>query len=206
MAAVPCRTFLILGLMVVASPSVAGPQNSTTPFTGIPQVPKTLPLFGHADYDGAVLAKTDARDPDGVAYALASGGNSDAADIEGRTALMHAAMANTVPVARVLLDHSAQIDARDKLGNTPLHWAAKSGSVDIIRFLLASRATVDSTDAKGMTPLMLAAGNNKPEAVRALLQGHADPRKTDYTGQDALGWANGHPRVVSVLQTATITK
>ncbi len=206
MVAVLLRAFLIVVLIGFASASVAGPQNSTTPFTGIPQVPKTLPLFGHADYDGVVLAKTDAGDPDGVAYALAAGGNSDATDIEGRTALMHAAMINGVAVARVLLDHSARVDARDKLGDTPLHWAAKSGSVDIIRLLLAARATTDPADAKGVTPLMLAASNNKPEAVRALLQGHADPRKTDYTGQDAMGWANGHPRVVSVLQTAATTK
>ena len=206
MVAVLRCAFVIGVLVAVASPSVAGPQNSTTPFTGIPQVPKTLGLFGHADYDGVVLAKTDAGDPDGVAYALASGGNSDAADAEGRTALMHAAMTNGVAVARVLLDHSAQVEARDKLGDTPLHWAAKTGSVDIIRLLLAAHAATNPADAKGVTPLMLAASNNKPEAVRALLQGHADPHKTDYTGQDALGWANGHPRVVTVLQTAAATK
>jgi hypothetical protein len=201
--AILLRAFCVIVLIGAATASRADAPNSTMPFTGIPQVPKSLPLFGHADYDGVVLQKAIDRDPDGVAYAIAAGGSPDAADGDGRSALTHAAMTNAVAVARVLLDHGAQVETRDKLGDTALHWAAKSGSVDVIRLLLAAHATADPPDLKGVTPLMLAAGNNKPEAVRALLQGHADPKKTDYTGRDALGWADGHPRVITVLQTMT---
>lgn len=201
MVAILLRIVLIVVLAGLAAPSRADPANTTMPLTGIPKVPKSLPLFGHADYDGAVLQKAIDGDPDGVAYAIAAGGSPDAADGDGRTALTHAAMENAVAVARVLLDHGAQVETRDRLGDTALHWAAKSGSTDVIRLLLAAHATTDPADLRGVTPLMLAASNNKPEAARALLQGHADAKKTDYTGRDALGWADGHPRVITVLQT-----
>ena len=197
--AVALATMLLLGF---AARDAAAQKAPPTPFTGIPTVPKTLPLLGHATVDGQVLAATTQNDAGQIDWIMAAGGNADEADKDGHTALMHAAMTNFAAVAQTLLDHNARVDLRDKLGETALHWAAQSGSVGVMRVILAFKPDVDAADSRGITPLMLAASNNKPEAVRLLLQYHADPRKTDYTGRDALGWGRSNPRIVSMLDTA----
>jgi ankyrin repeat protein len=177
-----------------------------TPFTGIPTVPKTLPLLQHPSTDGQVLAAATDGNADQISWLIAGGGNADDADPQGRTALMHAAMSNYAAVADALLSHAARLDLRDRLGDTAMHWAAQTGSAAVIRVLLAFHAEVDTQDTRGVTPLMLAAGNNKPDAVHLLLQNHADPRKTDYTGRDAMGWASSYPRIVSMLQTSVASR
>ena len=190
-------------LIGVASGHAFAQKAPPTPFTGIPTVPKTLPLLGHATVDGRVLTAATQGDAGQIDWIMAAGGNVDETDQDGRTPLMRAAMANFAAVAQTLLQHEARIDLRDKLGDTALHWAAQTGSAGVMRVLLAFHPDVNAQDSRGITPLMLAASNNKIEAVRLLLQYHADPHKTDYTGRDALGWTHGNPRIVSMLETAT---
>lgn len=185
-----------------AANEAAAQKAPPTPFTGIPTVPKTLPLLGHGGVDGQVLAAATQGDAGQIDWIMADGGNADEADKDGHTALMRAAMSNFTAVAQTLLNHSARIDLRDKLGETALHWAAQTGSVGVMRVLMEFHPDVDAADTRGITPLMLAASNNKVDAVRLLLLYHADPRKTDYTGRDALGWAGTNPRIVSALETA----
>jgi uncharacterized protein len=189
-------------LIGCAAGEAAAQKAPPTPFTGIPTVPKTLPLLGHGTVDGQVLAAATQGDASQIDWIMAAGGNADEADKEGRTPLMRAAMANFASVAQTLLQHEARIDLRDKLGDTALHWAAQTGSVSVIRVLLAFHPDINAADSRGITPLMLAASNNKPDAVRLLLQYHADPHKTDYTGRDARGWAAPYPRIVTQLDTA----
>jgi ankyrin repeat protein len=189
-------------LIGFAAGEAAAQKAPPTPFTGIPTVPKTLPLFGHSTVDGQVLTAATQGDAGQIDWIIAAGGNADEADKEGRTALMHAAMANFASVAQTLLQHSARLDLRDKLGDTALHWAAQTGSVSVMRVLFAFHPDVDAADSRGITPLMLAASNNKIDAVRLLLQYHADPHKTDYTGRDARGWAASYTRIVTQLDTA----
>jgi len=185
-----------------AAGEAAAQKAPPTPFTGIPTVPKTLPLLNQPTVDGQVLAAATQGDAGQIDWIMAAGGNADEADKEGHTALMRAAMANFSAVAQSLLQHEARIDLRDKLGDTALHWAAQMGSTSVLRVLLAFHPDVNSADSRGITPLMLAASHNKLDAVRLLLQFHADPRKTDYTGRDALGWASSNPRIVAMLDTA----
>lgn len=195
-----CFVTVLLGL-ALQSAAAQMPVEPPLPFTGIPKVPKTLPLLGHATMDGRVLAAATAGDADQIAWLIADGGDPDDADSEGRTALMHAAMANYGAVANALLVHNAQVDERDKLGDTALHWAAQTGSAAVLAVLLAAHADPNAADVHGVTPLMLAAGNNRPEAVRLLLQASADAHKTDFTGRDALSWGANYPRIVALLGT-----
>ena len=194
---------LLLGF---SAHEAAAQKAPPTPFTGIPTVPKTLPLFGHTTVDGQVLTAATEGDAGQIDWIMAAGGNADEADKDGHTALMRAAMANFSAVAQTLLEHSARLDLRDKLGDTALHWAAQMGSTGVLRVLLVAHPDVDSADSRGITPLMLAASHGKVDAVKLLLQYHADPRKTDYTGRDALGWAGSNPRIVSMLETATASR
>jgi ankyrin repeat protein len=191
--------FVLVGLAMGEASAQKAPP---TPFTGIPTVPKTLPLLGHTSNDGQILAAATDGNADQIDWLVAGGGNVDEADAQGRTALMHAAMANFGAVADALVTNHARLDLRDRLGDTALHWAAQTGSVTVIRVLIAVHADIDTPDTHGVTPLMLAAGSNKPDAVRLLLQNHADPHKTDYTGRDAVGWGSNYPRIVSMLRTS----
>jgi ankyrin repeat protein len=202
-----------LGLSLVAmvafafaAGGAAAQKAPPTPFTGIPKVPKTLPLFNQPTVDGQVLAAATQGDAGQIDWIMAAGGNADEADKEGHTALMRAAMGNFGAVAQSLLQHDARIDLRDKIGDTALHWAAQMGSTVVLRVLLAFHPDVNAADSRGITPLMLAASHNKLDVVRLLLQFHADPRKTDYTGRDALGWAGSNPRIVAALETATAVR
>jgi ankyrin repeat protein len=185
-----------------AAHEAAAQKAPPTPFTGIPTVPKTLPLLNYATADGQVLAAATQGDASQIDWVMAAGGNADEADKDGHTGLMRAAMQNFTAVAQTLLQHEARVDLRDKLGDTALHWAAQTGSVSVIRVLLAFHPDVNSADSRGITPLMLAVSNNKVDAVRLLLQNHADPRKTDYTGRDARGWAGNNSRILVLLDTA----
>ncbi len=191
--------FLAIGLALEGAAAQTTPP---TPFTGIPKVPRTLPLINLPNSDGLGAAAAAAGDVDRVASRIADGDSPDDSDRQGHTALMHAAMSNRAVIADILLMHAAKLEIRDDLGDTALHWAAQTGSVAVIRLLIAFHADVNQQDTHGMTPLMLAAGNNRTDAVRLLLQSHADPSKTDYTGQDALGWAGNHAMIVSLLKAA----
>ena len=193
----------VLLLTMAAGQSAFAQSTSPTPLTGIPTVPKSLPVIGGSPLPstGFSVASAAAIDrPDYVNYLIESGNSPDDVDREGRTGLMYAAMSNYADIARTLIDHAAKLDLRDKLGYTALHWAAERGSVEIMRLLLAAKAFVDAANSQGITPLMLATSSGNVNAVRLLLQNHADPHKQDYTGRDAFGWAGNRAGVLALLK------
>ncbi len=133
---------------------------------------------------------------------LKGGHNPDSVDgASGHTALEYAVSFNNMTMAKLLLDHDAQVDARDSSGDTALHWAAELGNLTMMRMLIAHKAAIDAANHQGVTPLMLAASHVQPGAVRLLLASGADPAKEDFTGRDATGWAAGNPAVVAALDT-----
>lgn len=196
---------VLLGLLLAC---VAGPAAAQvappTPMTGLPTVPKTLPVIGSGlNPDATNVALASAADnADHVTTLIAIGASPDDVDKNGRSGLIYAALSNSSRIAQTLLDHGATVDQRDKFGYTALHWAAEHGSVAVMRLLLAARALVDAQSLQGITPLMLAARNGNVAAVRLLLQHHADPAKQDYTGRDAEGWAQNRPPVLQLLASA----
>lgn len=191
---------LVLPLACAAGPAVAQVA-PPTPMTGLPTVPKTLPVIGSGlNPDATNVALASAADnADHVTTLIAIGASPDDVDKNGRSGLIYAALSNSSRIAQTLLDHGATVDQRDKFGYTALHWAAEHGSVAVMRLLLAARALVDAQSLQGITPLMLAARNGNLAAVRLLLQSHADPAKQDYTGRDAEGWAQNRPPILQLL-------
>jgi ankyrin repeat protein len=61
---------------------------------------------------------------------------------KGFTVLHRAASSNSVDVARLLIEHGANVNVISKRGYTPLHRAALSNSVDVARLLLERGANV----------------------------------------------------------------
>jgi len=196
---------LLLSVGAIAPSDALAQVDQHTPWTGLPTVPKTLPVIGGTPFpiQGYTVPSAAATDkPDYVNYLIASGNSPDDTDKEGRTGLMYAAMSNYADIAETLIEHAAKLDLRDNLGYTALHWAVQRGNTAIMRLLLAAKAFVDPQNAQGITPLMLATSNGNVMAVRLLLQNHADPLKQDYTGRDALGWAGDRAAIVELLKNA----
>lgn len=72
------------------------------------------------------------------------GGNQNARDCMGRTALFNAIASENKRVLRLLLDAEIDIDCKDALGETALHVAVETGIDWIIRLLLEYGADVDA--------------------------------------------------------------
>lgn len=118
--------------------------------------------------------------PDGAPYVaalLAAGSDPDLRDVEGRSALQHAARNATDEMAvAVLLQAGASVDASDFEGLTPLHSAVQrgDGAPDIIAMLLAAGASADSGDRNGTTPLIWGARHVPNSSIMAMLIEAAD--------------------------------
>lgn len=114
-----------------------------------------------------------------------SGTLVDAPNRRGETALMFAAFHGQLDVARLLVQHGAEIN---RAGWTPLHYAATNGHADLVRYLLDENAYIDAQSPNHTTPLMMAARHGHPEVVRLLVKAGADPTARNETGMDAAAY------------------
>jgi ankyrin repeat protein len=123
---------------------------------------------------------------------LAKGGDLEAKDPLGRTALHRAAIAGEIEIVQLLLDKGADVDARDNQGWTPLHWAASSGQADVAKSLLARGAHVNAKGELGDTPLHWAVIFNRKDLVELLVEKGADVTARDSRGRTPLHTAAEH--------------
>ncbi|XP_026465018.1 ankyrin repeat and death domain-containing protein 1A-like [Ctenocephalides felis] len=115
---------------------------------------------GHADCVAFLLQTVETLD-------------KEQGDLQGRTALHHAAAQGHADTVKKLLESGSSLMAKDKGGRTPLHLAAEGGHVAVCE-LLSSRGDTNSkslslSDQGGCTPLHLAVMNKHCEATKALL-------------------------------------
>ena len=127
----------------------------------------------------------------------------------GKTPLHWAATANSADVARLLIDHGADIQAMELIGWTTLHIAVRNGALEVAKLLIEAGAELELKDTDGNTPLMLARGHkdmtdllieagaesslmyaaaaNDRELAERLLDGGASPNlKDDESGNSVL--------------------
>ena len=104
-------------------------------------------------------------------------------------------------VARLLLEHGADIDAENGHGETPLHVTMEFNNVEVVRVLLEHGANVDAENSQGRTPLHEAAGHNGTEVVRMLLEHGANADAEDSQGKTAfqIASANGDGEIMKLL-------
>ncbi len=96
----------------------------------------------------------------------------DAANANGETPLMMAALRGQVPWMQRLVERGAAVN---KAGWNPLHYAASGPSVQAVEWLLARGAAVDARSPNGSTALMMAARYGAIDATDLLLAKGANP-------------------------------
>jgi len=64
--------------------------------------------------------------------------------------------AGQLDVARMLIEHGADVSAQNEDDQTPLHLASKAGQLGVARTLIERGADVSAQDKDGQTPFRLA--------------------------------------------------
>ena len=137
--------------------------------------------------------KDDGRNPaivdlDKIPFDLLPREASDAANIDGMTALLFAAQNGNTDIVKYLVEHGADIKAQDSLlSRSALHFAAESGNLECIKYLAEKGADLLDKDIHGATPLHYAAKGNHLDVVKYLVG-----KKMDYTAKDVRGWTAMH--------------
>jgi len=90
----------------------------------------------------------------------------DAANANGETALMMAALRGQAVWVERLLNRGAPVN---RSGWTPLHYAASGPGSDVVAMLLARGADIDAPSPNGTTPLMMASRYGPEDSVDLLL-------------------------------------
>ena len=106
-----------------------------------------------------------------------------------------------VEVARLLLDHGADVDGCLGDGWSALMAACCHGSREVASLLLERGADPQRKDGGGYTALLCAASQGRAECAALLLERGVDVEAKDRNGDTALGVASlcGHAAVVSLL-------
>jgi ankyrin repeat protein len=91
-------------------------------------------------------------------------------DIEGGTALMECALHGDTGIARILLEHGADVHAVSSLGNTALIYAAQEGNAALVALLLAKSADPRKANRLDETALSYAVRANRIDVVNRLLE------------------------------------
>ncbi len=136
-------------------------------------------------------------DREAVRALLKQGGDVNASQGDGMTALHWAASNNDVDLAAMLIHAGANVRAATRInGYTPLLLAAKEGHAAVIRTLLERGADPKAASVSGTSPLMLAAAAGSVDAATVLLDAGADVNaKEAARGQTAIMFAAAYNRV-----------
>ncbi|XP_063407909.1 uncharacterized protein LOC134691355 [Mytilus trossulus] len=123
--------------------------------------------------------------------------------IDGRTALMWAAMLGHLEICRLLIDTGCKIDITSEDGWTALMLAAVRGHLEVCRLLIDSGCKIDitSTVYGGETALMMIAEGGHLEICRLLIDSGCKIDITTRDGYTALHWAarKGHLQTTRCL-------
>ncbi len=131
-----------------------------------------------------------------------AGGDVNAPEPDGTTALHWAVRQDLAGIAKLLLRAGADADAANRYGTTPLSLAGTNGNAETVALLLDAGADPNLAPPEGETPLMTAARTGNPEVLRLLLTHGARVDESEaWRGQTALMWAaaEGNAEAARVL-------
>lgn len=126
-----------------------------------------------------------------ISELLKQGTDINIVDGDGRTALVHAILADKPSSEMIvyLVSLGANVNLSDKGRRwSPLHFSARDQSVPISEILLKNGAVVDAKDSNGNTPLWRAIMSATPDIdlLQLLLRSGADPTLQNNSGVSPL--------------------
>ena len=95
-----------------------------------------------------------------------------------------ASMGNT-KIAKLLIEHGADVNMVIRGGEYPLHHASKEGHDDIVKMLIKHGAKISQEDEGGNTAIILAATMGHDDVVETLINNGADMYHQNHNGNDA---------------------
>ncbi|KAK5063103.1 hypothetical protein LTR84_005179 [Exophiala bonariae] len=110
-----------------------------------------------------------------VKLLLARSANPNSIDSGGRTPLSLAVLRNRIQIAKILLEHGADVNRRSGV-TTLLHLAVRDQHNTLVRVLLEWKADINALDNKYRTPLTVAVCDFNIELVQELLQSRWNAR------------------------------
>ena len=124
------------------------------------------------------------------------------------TALHTAARGGHETVARLLIEHQADVSAQDNDGETALFIAAHGGHETVTRLLLEDGADVSAKTNDGWTALHYAALGGSETATVLLLDKGADEQAHTNIGETPghIAVAKLHHQVAAILQTVGVRR
>ena len=140
-------------------------------------------------------------DREAVRALLKQGGDVNAAEGDGMTALHFAADRGNLELTTMLLYAGANVSAVTRIGHyTPLHIACKAGSAPVVRTLIKAGADVRArTTTTGVTPLHLAAASGNEQVIALLVDAGADVNAAEAEwGQTPLIFAAAQNRPAAI--------
>ena len=100
-----------------------------------------------------------------------------------------------VDLARLLIEHGANVAAQSEDGTTPLHVASGEGHVDLARFLIEHGADVAAQSKDATTPLHGASVGGHVDLARLLIEHGASAAAQSKGGTTPLHWASHYGHV-----------
>jgi len=129
----------------------------------------TVQTLDELDFERGIWAAAFNGDAARVEKYLSNGGNTEALDSAGYTALHYAARNGHLTVVQLLLDAGARVNAQTRSGcSTPLHKAAYSGHAEAARLLMKAGADPRLLDSDGKMARDKAQENSKTEIMELL--------------------------------------
>uniref|UniRef100_UPI00398EDECE caskin-1 n=1 Tax=Pristiophorus japonicus TaxID=55135 RepID=UPI00398EDECE len=116
-------------------------------------------------------------------------------DLDGFSALHHAALNGNTELISLLVEGQATVDIKDNKAMRPLHYAAWQGKAEPMKMLLKAGSSVNSQSDEGQIPLHLAAQHGHYEVSEMLLQHQSNPCIVDIAGKTPLDLACEFGRV-----------
>jgi ankyrin repeat domain-containing protein 50 len=141
-----------------------------------------------------------------VMQQIQQGGNINAADQYGWTALHWATEQGHKSLVQFLIEANADLNMQDPRGQTGLHRAVIKGHEAIAQLLVEKGADVNIHNIFGQNALHQAAFNGCQKIVRLLIDNGANINAKDHNGKSALKLAADHHHDVIVQQLSTRSK
>jgi ankyrin repeat protein len=95
--------------------------------------------------------------------------------LNGKTTLVRAILTKKVELAKILLDHGADVNHPDGSKRYPVYFAGVISSVEMAEFILSKGGDKDVNKEPGLLGSLCAHGYSPPEMIKVMVKAGADP-------------------------------